>query len=125
MKQILMLVMLFGVLSATFGHAEAATATLTWAEPAPDATHGSPAEFDVYRSTDAVACAAVSTPLLDPPLATLPATALTYVDNAVPNVNGTVCYEVQAKNAGGVARSNRVSKSTTVNPPFAPTLAIQ
>lgn len=116
----LVLLVVLGVVTPAF----AGTAILTWTEAAPDATHAAAATFNIYRSIDPVVCSAAAV-LPNPVLSSVAASVLTVTDAATPNVNGTVCYEIEAVNAGGVARSNRASKATTVNPPFAPALTVQ
>lgn len=127
LKQIVLLavVLCFVSLLFGFGVANAGTATLAWTQPAPDATHSAPAEFDVYRSTDSAICADTTKALPGPTLTIAPATTLTFVDSTLPNVNGVACYEVEAVNAGGKARSARASTVTTVNPPYAPALTVK
>lgn len=101
----------------------AGSVSLEWTNPIPTTDQGTATGNRVYRSTDTVACDNVTTPLpmLLQTLTTAPASA-TYTDTSVPNVNGKVCYEITAYNAGGESgRSNRVSAVTTVNPPPAPT----
>lgn len=119
----------FGIL-ATIGLVAAlvyaGTAKLTWTDPTPTGNAGAPTGHNVYRSTNAAACSASNTPLPGPVYKSIDTLSTSYDDTSVPDANGTVCYEITAKNAGGEsARSNRVSKTTTVNPPLAPVLAIQ
>lgn len=113
---------LSGALTPT---AFAGTTDLTWTNPAPTGTQGVAAGNKVYRSTDTVLCDNLTALL--PLYQTLPSAVSAYTDPSVPDVNGKVCYEVTAYNAGGESpRSNRVSRATTVNPPPAPTgLAIR
>lgn len=105
--------------------AEAGTAKLTWTDPAPTGGAGAPSGHNIYRATDAAVCNATAS-LPGPAYKAIDTMTTSFDDASVPDVNGTVCYEITAKNAGGESgRSNRVSKATTVNPPMAPVLAIQ
>lgn len=103
----------------------ASTAKLTWTDPAPTGGAGAPSGHNIYRSIDAAVCSATDD-LPGPAYKAIDTMTSSFDDASVPDVNGTVCYEITAKNAGGESgRSNRVSKATTVNPPMAPVLAIQ
>lgn len=124
MRRIAMLVGLVTLLAAT-PLAWAGTLKLTWTDPAPTGGAGAPSGHNIYRSIDAAVCSATDD-LPGPAYKAIDTMTASFDDASVPDVNGTVCYEITAKNAGGESgRSNRVSKATTVNPPMAPVLAIQ
>jgi hypothetical protein len=98
----------------------AASLSLEWTDPVPTVAQAAPTGHKVYRSIDAVVCDNLMAGL--PLYATIPTMSSTYTDTAVPAVNGKVCYEVTAFNAGGESvKSSRAGKATTINPPPAPT----
>ena len=120
----LMVLCVVMVMMGFLGIAEAATAILEWTDPVPTAGQGVPTGHKIYRSTDAVLCANAAAPL--PLYQTISTLTTTSTDAAVPDVTGTVCYEVTAFNVGGESeRSNRASKATVENPPPAPALVVR
>lgn len=109
-------------LSWTYVHA--GSLTLEWTDPPVSATTGPAVGHKLYRSTAAAECDNATTAL--PLFQTIATMSSSYVDAAVPDQNGKVCYEITAYNEGGESpRSNRAARATTVNPPKAPTLVIK
>lgn len=108
--------------------AEAATKTLVWDYPSPPADL---AGFRVYRGV-AAACALVGTPLPAPIATVLKPIAgplvLSYIDTAVPDNDGAVCYELTAYDTAGNESVRSIRAEVFINfqrPPVPTNLRIQ